>query len=84
MGSDALASLLRDIASFTERTPKLTTAEHTDKPTDDLAVRGARKLLDESFINVANWLEEEIVKTFSETEGVSFISGNGVNMPLVS
>jgi HK97 family phage major capsid protein len=38
-------------------------------------------LLDDSRVNIEQWLADEVSITFAEMEGTSFISGNGVNMP---
>ena len=38
-------------------------------------------LLDDSRVNIANWLAEEVSIEFAEQEGSAFISGNGVEKP---
>lgn len=38
-------------------------------------------LLDDSAVDIASWLADEVSITFAEMEGPAFISGNGVNKP---
>lgn len=38
-------------------------------------------ILEDSNINIADWLAGEIAQEFAEEEGAAFISGNGVNKP---
>jgi HK97 family phage major capsid protein len=38
-------------------------------------------LLDDSAVNIDQWLAEEVQLVFAEQEGIAFISGNGTNRP---
>ena len=38
-------------------------------------------LLDDSVVNIDQWLAEEVQLVFAEQEAIAFISGNGVNRP---
>jgi HK97 family phage major capsid protein len=40
-----------------------------------------QQLLDDSAVDIAAWLGDEVNLTFAEQEGAAFISGNGVNKP---
>ena len=40
-----------------------------------------QKMLDDGRIDIAAWLADEVSVEFSEKEGASFVSGNGVNKP---
>lgn len=40
-----------------------------------------QKLLDDSNINIEDWVASKVADTFAEKEGLSFISGDGVNSP---
>lgn len=40
-----------------------------------------QKLLDDSFIDVENWLAEKLIESFSKLENKSFINGDGVKCP---
>lgn len=40
-----------------------------------------QKLLDTSYVDVGGWLEGKVADKFSRTEGVAFISGDGVGKP---
>ncbi|NOW44097.1 HK97 family phage major capsid protein [Novosphingobium sp. SG751A] len=40
-----------------------------------------QRVLDDGFIDIAQWLADEISITFAEQEGAAFISGNGINKP---
>jgi HK97 family phage major capsid protein len=42
----------------------------------------SQRLLDDSAINLDQWLSEQVVVTFSRQEGIAFLSGNGTNKPL--
>lgn len=41
-----------------------------------------QSLLDDSAINIEQWLADEVQITFAEQEGAAFVTGNGVNKPL--
>ena len=41
----------------------------------------SQKMLDDSRIDVASWLGDEVSITFAEKEGLAFYSGDGVNKP---
>jgi HK97 family phage major capsid protein len=38
-------------------------------------------LLDDSFVNIENWLADECAIVFAEQEGIAFVSGDGNNKP---
>lgn len=38
-------------------------------------------LLDDAYINIEQWLADEVQITFAEQEGAAFVAGNGVNKP---
>jgi HK97 family phage major capsid protein len=38
-------------------------------------------LLDDAYINIEQWLADEVQITFAEQEGAAFVNGNGVNKP---
>ncbi len=40
-----------------------------------------QRLLDDAYLDIAAWLADEVSTTFSETEGLAFISGSGVGRP---
>lgn len=40
-----------------------------------------QRSLDDSFLNVEQWLADEVSIEFAEQEGAAFISGNGINKP---
>jgi len=40
-----------------------------------------QSLLDDAFINVEQWLADEVQTEFSEQEGAAFVSGDGINRP---
>jgi HK97 family phage major capsid protein len=40
-----------------------------------------QNLLDDSFVNLEQWLADEVAIEFAEEEGTAFINGNGVNKP---
>jgi HK97 family phage major capsid protein len=40
-----------------------------------------QRLLDDSPVNIAQFLEGEIAKEFGEKEGTAFLTGNGINKP---
>lgn len=40
-----------------------------------------QQLLDDSFVNIEQWLADEVATEFAEEEGAAFISGAGVNSP---
>ena len=40
-----------------------------------------QRLLDDSAINIEQWLADSVEAEFSRQEGIAFISGNGVNKP---
>ena len=40
-----------------------------------------QSLLDDAYVNVEQWLAEEVQAEFAEQEGVAFITGDGVNKP---
>lgn len=40
-----------------------------------------QKVLDTSYVDIGAWLEGKVADKFGRTEGVSFISGNGVGKP---
>jgi HK97 family phage major capsid protein len=52
-------------------------------PTAELYAMPAatQTLLDDSFINLDEWLAEEIEELFAVEEGTAFVSGNGTNKP---
>lgn len=41
----------------------------------------SQALLDDSFLNIENWLAEEVQLEFAQKEGVAFISGDGIIAP---
>ena len=78
-GADA--GWVGEAASRTETTaPSLSVVEF---PTMELYAMPAatQSLLDDAFVNVEQWLAEEVQTTFGEQEGAAFISGDGVNKP---
>lgn len=61
-------------------TPKL--AEITIQAMEMYANPGVtQRLLDDSWLNIEQWLADEISQTFAETEGLAFISGDGNKKP---
>lgn len=40
-----------------------------------------QRLLDDAWLNIEQWLADEISQTFAETEGLAFISGDGNKKP---
>jgi HK97 family phage major capsid protein len=40
-----------------------------------------QRLLDDSEINIENWLAGEVETEFAQQEGIAFVSGNGTNKP---
>ena len=40
-----------------------------------------QRALDDSRLDIASWLANEVATEFAEQEGVAFVSGNGVNKP---
>lgn len=40
-----------------------------------------QQLLDDSSVDIAQWLADEVAIEFAEEEGLAFVSGNGVNQP---
>jgi len=40
-----------------------------------------QSLLDDAYVNVEQWLAEEVQTEFAEQEGAAFVSGDGVNKP---
>lgn len=40
-----------------------------------------QRLLDDSFVNIEQWIGDEVSIVFAEKEGVAFITGDGVNKP---
>jgi len=38
-------------------------------------------LLDDAYVNIEQWLADEVQITFAEQEGAAFVAGNGVNKP---
>lgn len=38
-------------------------------------------LLDDSVVNLDQWIAEEVQQVFAEQEGIAFVTGNGVNRP---
>lgn len=40
-----------------------------------------QKLLDLSFVNIGQWIEGKIADKFGRTEGLAYVSGNGVKKP---
>jgi HK97 family phage major capsid protein len=78
-GADA--GWVGEAASRTETTaPSLSVVEF---PTMELYAMPAATqiLLDDAFINVDQWLAEEVQTTFGEQEGAAFITGDGINRP---
>ncbi len=43
--------------------------------------RATQKLLDDSGIDVENWLAQKVADIFARTEATAYVSGNGVNKP---
>jgi HK97 family phage major capsid protein len=78
-GADA--GWVGEAASRAETTaPSLSVVEF---PTMELYAMPAatQSLLDDVFINVDQWLAEEVQTTFGEQEGAAFITGDGINRP---
>lgn len=46
------------------------------------APRATQRLLDDSFVDIEQWLADEVGIAFAETEGEAFITGSGVEEPL--
>ncbi|HXJ00565.1 MAG TPA: phage major capsid protein [Micropepsaceae bacterium] len=78
-GADA--GWVGEVASRTETAaPNLSVVEF---PTMELYAMPAatQSLLDDAFINIEQWLAEEVQTTFGEQEGAAFINGDGINRP---
>ena len=45
------------------------------------APAATQALLDDSSVDIASWLADEISIAFAETEGAAFVTGDGVNKP---
>lgn len=43
--------------------------------------KATQKVLDDAYINLADWLAQEVQIQFAEAEGLAFISGSGVKKP---
>lgn len=43
--------------------------------------RATQSLLDDSFVNIEQWLADEVQLEFAQKEGVAFISGSGLKQP---
>ncbi len=43
--------------------------------------KATQRLLDDTFVNIEEWLTQQIVETFSSFENAAFISGDGANKP---
>lgn len=54
-----------------------------DFPTPELYAMPAatQALLDDSAVNIDEWLAEEVQTVFAEQEGIAFVTGNGSNKP---
>lgn len=46
------------------------------------APRATQRLLDDSFVDIEQWLASEVGIAFAETEGEAFITGSGVEEPM--
>jgi HK97 family phage major capsid protein len=59
------------------------TLSQLDFPVMEIYANAAatQNLLDDSFVNLEQWLADEIAVEFAEEEGAAFISGSGVNRP---
>lgn len=68
------------VATSDKTTPQL---QKKRIPVHFLATRPAitQKLLEDSGINVENWLSDKVADKFSRTEAASFVTGNGVGKP---
>lgn len=40
-----------------------------------------QQMLDDSYVNIEQWLADEVSVEFAEEEGAAFVTGNGVNRP---
>jgi HK97 family phage major capsid protein len=43
--------------------------------------KATQKLLDDSFVNIEEWISSQLVQAFSRSENHAFINGDGVNKP---
>lgn len=43
--------------------------------------KATQKLLDDSFVNIEQWLSDKIAESFAIREATAFVSGNGVGQP---
>jgi len=43
--------------------------------------KATQRLLDDSFVNIDEWLTEQLVQTFAKAENYAFINGDGENKP---
>lgn len=52
-------------------------------PTHELYAepRATQKLLDDSFVNIEQWLADKVAAKFARDEATAFVSGNGVGKP---
>lgn len=68
-----------DVRSSTS-TPAL---KEVEIPVNEIAARPAasQSLLDDSFVNIEQWLAEEVALEFAQQEGIAFISGTGLKKP---
>ncbi|NKI99595.1 phage major capsid protein [Novosphingobium sp. SG707] len=59
------------------------TLSKIELPTGEIYASPAatQRVLDDGYLDVAQWVADEVSITFAEAEGAAFISGNGINKP---
>jgi HK97 family phage major capsid protein len=79
--SDAVGGWVAETA--TRDATDASTLELLDFPTAELYAMPAatQTLLDDTFINLDEWLAEEIEEVFAVQEGTAFVTGDGTNKP---
>jgi HK97 family phage major capsid protein len=78
---EAGAGWTGETATVTETTSP--TLAKRNIPTHELYAepRATQKLLDDSSINIEQWLAQKVADIFGRTEATAFVSGNGVGKP---
>ena len=79
--SGPVTGWVAETASRTQTTAP--TLDELSFPTTELYAMPAAtsSLLDDSAVNIDEWLAEEVRVAFAEQEGTAFVSGNGTNKP---
>lgn len=91
IGTDTYKKIVNQGGASAGWVGEKTSRTETDTPTlKEIAINtkelyampyATQTLLDDSRVNIASWLADEVVIEFNEQEGSAFITGNGVEKP---